>query len=265
MIAIVLLLAVPVAMWIAQSIALRACGRPIRAQLGGNDLPLPVEQTLRAATHTGMACVVLVYPLLRGMTPLAYYAPFFRLDSAGRELAWGAAAATLYLSLLHVAWAATDQARFEVRHRASRIVRKLLLAPVAGLLIAAVEELLFRAVLLADLLESLPVGAAIAVGTIAFASAHYVRRVKRYWTIVGHLALGLLLCTAFVATHTLWLPLGLHAAGVTLLSGMRPLVRYTGPPWLVGASIFPYAGVVGVAALILLTLQVWLRFGGALT
>jgi hypothetical protein len=33
----------------------------------------------------------------------------------------------------------------------------------------------------------------------------------------------------------------------------RPMVRYVGPGWLVGASIFPYAGVPGVAALLLLS------------
>ncbi len=43
---------------------------------------------------------------------------------------------------------------------------------------------------------------------------------------------------------------------------VRPVVRYTGPAWLVGASIFPYAGAVGIAALVLLTVNMWLVYGG---
>jgi membrane protease YdiL (CAAX protease family) len=89
-----------------------------------------------------------------------------------------------------------------------------------------------------------------------------VRSVKRYWTFPGHLALGVLLCTAFLCTGNIWLSFGLHAGGVLVLMAVRPFVRYLGPPWLVGASIFPYAGVVGATALILLTLNVFLAFGG---
>ena len=45
------------------------------------------------------------------------------------------------------------------------------------------------------------------------------------------------------------------------MMGARPFVRYVGPPWLVGASIFPYAGVVGLGALVLLTVNIWLYYG----
>ena len=67
---------------------------------------------------------------------------------------------------------------------------------------------------------------------------------------------------AFVCTGALWLPVGLHAGGALVLMAIRPLVRYSGPAWLVGASIFPYAGVAGAAALILLTINIWLCYGG---
>lgn len=261
MLAILLLGFVPILMWLAQSVALVALHRPVRFALGGNDLPGPVEAALRAATHLGMIGVLLGYPLFRGSPPWAYYARFFPTGDRPAELVWGFAAATLYLTLLYLAWTLTDQVRFEVRHPPRRLVRKLALAPVAGVLIALAEELLFRAVLLEDLLRTLPPAPAITLGVIGFAAAHYVRRVKRYWTIAGHLALGGLLCTAYLVTGALWLPIGLHAAGVTLLTGVRPFVRYTGPPWLVGASIFPYAGVVGIASLALLAVQIVARFG----
>ena len=99
-------------------------------------------------------------------------------------------------------------------------------------------------------------------GVFVFAAAHYIRGVKRYWTFFGHLALGTLFCVAFYYTRALWLPLGLHAAGILVLSAARPFIRYTGPAWLVGASIFPYAGAVGIVALLALALNVALSYGG---
>jgi membrane protease YdiL (CAAX protease family) len=176
---------------------------------------------------------------------------------------YGAAAGILYLALVYLAWLATDNVRFAVRHTSRQLAMRLLGAPFTALFIALAEELLFRGVLLAGLLETLRPPVAVPIGVAAFASAHYIRRVKRYWTFPGHLALGTLLCLAFLWTRALWLPLGLHAGGVLVLMGVRPLVRYRGPAWLVGASIFPYAGAVGIVALLLLTSNIWLTFGGA--
>jgi hypothetical protein len=71
----------------------------------------------------------------------------------------------------------------------------------------------------------------------------------------------MLLCVSFACTGALWLPLGLHGGGILIIMGLRPLVRYVGPPWLVGASIFPYAGAVGVIGLTILTFNMWLLHG----
>jgi membrane protease YdiL (CAAX protease family) len=137
----------------------------------------------------------------------------------------------------------------------------LLLLPIA-LPGAVVEEMLFRGVVLADLLHGWPgsgSGAVIA-GTLIFAGAHYVRRVKRRWTFAGHAMLGLLLCVAFEQTGNLWLATGLHAGGNFMILGTRPLISNHGPGWISGASIFPYAGTVGVVALGLLTVLVTTHF-----
>jgi membrane protease YdiL (CAAX protease family) len=264
MLALVLLVLVPVLMWGVQSAALWYAGEPLRWQLNPENLPPLARQLGRITTKAAFVLVLLLYPLLRGESPFAYYTQFFPLHSRPTELLIGAAAAILYLSLLYLAWAGADVVQFQVRHTASRLARRLAGAPLTALFIALAEEMLFRAMLLADLLRTVPPVAAIALGVAAFAGAHYVRRVKRYWTFPGHLALGALLCLSFYWTHALWLPLGLHAAGVLVLTAVRPFVRYTGPAWLVGASIFPYAGVVGFAALILLTINMWLRFGGVI-
>jgi membrane protease YdiL (CAAX protease family) len=152
--------------------------------------------------------------------------------------------------------------QFRVRHSPGRLIQRIAGVPLTAFMVALLEELLFRTVLLADLLDSFHPAIAIATGAVFFAGAHYVRSVKRYWTIGGHLVLGMLLCLAFYYTRALWLPIGIHAAGIILLLGTRPFIRYRGPAWLVGASVFPYAGVVGVAALLLLTLNVCMIYGG---
>jgi membrane protease YdiL (CAAX protease family) len=262
MLALGLLLLTPVVMWLGQSVALRAAGLPMRLWLGTADLPASVRRANRTITKIVFAGVLVLYPLLRGENPLAYYLRFFPLGRRPLEMLHGAAAAILYLALLYLAWMITDNVRFGVRHDWRRLAVRLAGVPFTALLIALVEELLFRGVLLADLLRTYSPYLAIPVGVVGFAAAHYVRRVKRYWTFPGHLALGTLLCLAFYWTHALWLPIGLHAGGVLVLMAVRPLIRYTGPAWLVGASIFPYAGGVGIAALLVLTSNMWLSYGG---
>jgi membrane protease YdiL (CAAX protease family) len=262
MLALGLLALIPIVMWLGQSALLRRAGLPLRVRISAADLPRPLKRANRLVTYAAFAGVLVGYPLLRGQSPIAYYAGFFPLGRRPVELLYGAAAAILYLALLYLAWMLTDNVRFQVRHDRRRLVRRLAGAPLTALVTALVEELLFRALLLAALLESFDPRMAVPIGVVVFAGAHYVRGVKRYWTFPGHLALGTLLCVAFVCTRALWLPIGLHAGGVLMLVAARPLVRYTGPAWLVGASVFPYAGLVGIGGLVLLTINIWLHYGG---
>ena len=261
MLALGLLVLVPVVMWLTQSALLMWAGLPVRVRIGARDFPHGLKRVNRVITDATFAAVLVTYPLLRGERPWAYYSQFFPGGVRVRELVHGLAAAGLYLLLLYLAWLLTDNVRFRVRHGSRKLAMRLAGVPLTALLVALVEEMLFRGMLLADLLESVPPVAAVAVGAAVFAGAHYVRSVKRYWTAAGHLALGVLFCLAFVSTGALWLPVGLHAGGVLVLMGARPVVRYVGPTWLVGASIFPYAGVVGLGALALLTVNMWLCYG----
>jgi membrane protease YdiL (CAAX protease family) len=264
MLALGAVLMVPIVMWLGQSALLWQARLPLRLRISAADLPRPLKRVNRLVTQAAFAAALLGYPLLRGQSPLTYYLRFFPLGPRPLELLRGAAAAILYLTLLYLAWTVSSNVQFRARHDARQLVRRLAGAPLTAVFIALVEELLFRAVLLAGLLDSFAPRIALPVGILVFAAAHYVRRVKRYWTFPGHVALGTLFCVAFVcAGESLWLPLGLHAGGVLVLMSVRPLIRYTGPGWLVGASIFPYAGVVGIVALMLLTLNIWLSYEGA--
>ena len=269
MIVLALLLAIPITVGLVQNALLGAAGRPWRWQIGGHGLPDWIVTVNRVTTNIGLLGVLVGYPLLRGVGPLAYYRQTLPLAPAWRDFSWGLGAAVLYLSLLYLAWLQAGLIRCEIRHKAGRLVQRLALVPLTAVVAAFVEELVFRGALLRGLLDDLRAGlpagtaptvatsVAVLLGALVFAAAHYMRAVKRYWTFPGHVMLGLLLCVAYVHSGSLWLPLGLHAGGILVLLTLRPFVRYQGPAWLTGASIYPYAGVVGVAALGLLTLSVW--------
>jgi membrane protease YdiL (CAAX protease family) len=266
MLAVVLLLLVPLIMWVTQSVLLASAKQPLRLAIGADGLSSRARRISRIAANAAILLVIVLYPILRGRSPIAYYAAFFPFtDGHPLQLLHGAVGSLIYLGLLYAAWTVTDNVRFEGRHSPPVVFARLSSAPFSALLGAGVEELLFRAMLLEALLNEplLNTPSAVAIGVVIFATAHYVRRVKRYWTFAGHIALGTLLCVAFVLTRSLWLPIGLHAGGILLTLGTRPFVRYRGPAWLVGASIYPYAGVTGVVALTLLTINMWLHYGAA--
>ncbi len=258
MIAVTLLLAAFAFLWAVENVPRLLTRRPAQWLLHADTDSARARQLHRALTQLVLLGMILLYPLLRGDSVRGYYADLLGRGSP-RQALLGAALSIFCLSLLYLAWLFSDNIEFAPRHASSRWLRKLAAAPLTALLGAAVEELLFRGILLADLLRSLPPAPAIVSGSVIFALAHYARRVKRYWTFPGHLLLGVLLCTAYVRTDALWLGFGLHAGGIALLSGTRPFIRYRGPAWLVGASIFPYAGLAGLVLLALLTGVVWTR------
>lgn len=263
--ALLLLLAIPAVMWLTQTALLLGTRQPVRLRISPTDLPRRWRGVNRVVTKAALLAAVLLYPLLRGQMPLEYYSRFFPTAAQTWQAAYGAAAAILYLTLLYLAWTLSGNVQFEIRSAPARLLRRWAGAPLAAVLIALAEELLFRGMLLADLLDSFRPAVAVPVGVVCFAAAHYVRSVKRHWTFAGHLALGTLFCLAFLWTQALWLPLGLHAGGVLVLLAVRPVIRYTGPAWLVGASIYPYAGAVGVVALLLLTANIWFAYAPRIT
>jgi len=262
MTALLLLLCVPAVMWITQTALLSFRGAPIRAAIDHGDMPPAARAIARLITQLALFGVILAYPLLRREPIIAYYRSLLPSDRASHLLE-GAAASVLFLSLLFLAWVLTDQLQIDVHHSRRKWVRRLVLLVPTAAFGALVEELLFRGVLLADLLRTMPDShpLAVAVGTLVFAAAHYVRRAKRRWTFPGHLMLGLLLCVAFVRTGALWLPIGLHAGGILLIMAARPFTRYRGPAWLTGAGTFPFAGIVGLMGLAVLTAFVVRRYG----
>ncbi len=261
MAALICILLIPLVLWVGQNLLACASGRAWTWRPDPGSLPSPARQANRVLTNVVLVAALVGYPLWRGQSPVEYYSRFFPLQGRAAEALYGAAAAILYLSLLYLVWLLSDNVRFEMRLAGRRLLRRLSSVPLNALLVALAEEMLFRGVLLAGLLDWLAPPAAIVLAVFIFAAAHYLRPVKRYWTFPGHVALGGLLCLAYWWTAALWLPIGIHAGGVLALMTARPFIRYTGPAWLVGASIFPYAGAVGIAALTALSLNMYWTFG----
>jgi len=263
LIALLLLAAVPVVMWAVQTAQLRACGLPVRWRIDAAGAPRKIRTTGRIVTQASLLAVIAAYPLLRGQPILDYYAELLPMTETALQSVHGAAVSILFLCALYGVWTATDRLRVSMHQSRRRWVRRLVLLAPTACLGAFVEELLFRGVVMADLMDSplLPRSVAVAMSILVFAGAHYVRSVKRRWTIFGHLMLGVLLCVAFLRTGTLWLAIGLHAGGIFMIMGTRPFLRSRGPAWLTGASIFPFSGVVGVLGLAILTTFVACYYG----
>lgn len=258
MTAILLLLCVPVVMWLGQSILLTCCGQPIRRRLDAKGAPRAVRTGGRVITQACLAAVVFGYPLLRHESPLGYYGGLFPAHHAAEHFCGGFSAAVICLGALFLACILSDRMVVELQESPRRLRKHLLLLVPIALPGAFLEEMLFRGVVMADLLHTWPAhGTSVVVAsTLIFAAAHYVRRVKRRWTVAGHIMLGLLLSVAFLKTGNLWLATGLHAGGNFMILGTRPLIANKGPGWLTGASIFPYAGAIGVIGLGILTVFV---------
>lgn len=264
MTALLMLLAIPVVLWSVQSVCLASARQPFRWRIDSRGGTKHLRLAVRIATQASLLAVIVLYPFLRGESLVAYYGRLLPRAPAAEHFGYGVASSALFLSVLFVIWLSTHRLVVEVHHARRKWIRRLILLVPTALFGAFVEEMIFRGVFMADLLHSnwSPV-AAVAVSGLVFAIAHYVRAVKRRWTFPGHMALGVLLGVAFLDTGSLWLPAGLHAGGILVIMGVRPFVRYAGPAWLTGASIFPFAGAVGIAALVTLTAIVHHQFGGA--
>jgi membrane protease YdiL (CAAX protease family) len=127
--------------------------------------------------------------------------------------------------------------------------------------VAVAEELLFRGVLFRIVEEMTGTWGALAVSALVFGALHLVNPGATVW---GALAIaieaGLMLGSAYAATRTLWLPIGLHLGwnlaeggifGVTVSgSGHGPVGllkgALSGPVALTGGSFGPEASLVAI-------------------
>jgi membrane protease YdiL (CAAX protease family) len=125
--------------------------------------------------------------------------------------------------------------------------------------VALVEEFVFRAVLLGVLLLWIGGPVAVVVSAAAFAALHLGNANITALALVCHLIAGLIYGVAFVGTQRIWLPFGLHLGwnyaegrllGFALSGGAVPspfiLQSAKGPALWTGGEYGPEGGLIGI-------------------
>ncbi|MBO3095887.1 CPBP family intramembrane glutamic endopeptidase [Cellulomonas dongxiuzhuiae] len=133
---------------------------------------------------------------------------------------------------------------------------------------SATEEVVFRGVLLRHLESRTGTWGALAVTSVLFGAVHLTNPAATAWGATAiTIEAGLMLGAAYVATRSLWLPIGLHmgwnfaAAGIfgTEVSGNDTATGLldgvtSGPTLLSGGAFGPEASIVAVTAGLVLTI-----------
>jgi membrane protease YdiL (CAAX protease family) len=139
-----------------------------------------------------------------------------------------------------------------------------------AVLVAVVEETLFRGVLVGYLRARIGLPAAVGLSALAFGAAHAFNAHVTPLALANLVAAGLLFALAFVVGRGLALPIGLHAAwnwfegsvfGLPVSGVPRDrllVVEEHGPPLWTGGAFGPEGGLLGLAAMALVAGVLWL-------
>lgn len=249
--------------WAGQSVVLRRIGEPLAWPLRFETSHRAPRLAARVLVPGAWVLVVAAGPPLLGTTPRDYY---------GRMLAppsWPLiASAALFVvagfGLIQAVGRAAGWIHPFREHPPAKLRRKLLrrifVVPVPA---ALIEELVFRCLLLEQLLVALPPTTAgrlgaLAVSSAVFSSVHFVAP-KPPGEPVWQAARGLFFVGCAIGAgyicggRTLWLALAIHAAGIASVEVPRLLTRYERRGhWLVGTREFPHSGLLGIALMSLL-------------
>lgn len=127
-------------------------------------------------------------------------------------------------------------------------------------MVAIMEELLFRAVLFRITEERWGTRAALLVNMLLFALAHLPNEHVTALAVLNTGVAGLGFCAAWMLTRSLWLPVGMHFAWNYLFDGVFGVpvsghaargwlqVQMSGPEWLAGGAYGVEASVVTLLA-----------------
>jgi membrane protease YdiL (CAAX protease family) len=250
-------LAVVATLLALQSVVLLAHGeRPqwTYAVAGGQRRSL--RTALKVVLQATLLAAIVVYPYLRGSTPLAYYGALLPRAQA-RDFLYGEAIALAVLGLVFAAELATGGIAWRARYSPGKTLARSLRAALSSLTVVAVEEPLFRGIVLQGLLGSMAVWPAIVVSAAVFSAAHFLRKTRTYWPAVGLAVLGVWLGVAYYRSGALWLPMGLHSGGILAIGIHRCFMEYRGSPVLVGTQTYPIAGLGAIALMLLGAAATW--------
>jgi membrane protease YdiL (CAAX protease family) len=255
---ILILLAVGTAVllvaWAIQSVVLKLAGEPLAWPFRYKTRRPLVHNTGRVLIHLSWAAVLIATPLVLGMDLREAFAQAFPRPIPWRDIAIAYAIALVFPALLFALYFAAGWLRIWSEHppaiRRGKLFRRFL----GPWPLAAMEEAVFRGVLLEQLLRSLPplrgfTALAVVVSAAIFASMHFVKPqgTKPIWQpAYGYFIVGCLFGLAYVVGgRSLWLPITMHAGTVFVVEVMRLYTVVEGPRCLVGYSEWPQSGVIG--------------------
>jgi membrane protease YdiL (CAAX protease family) len=240
-----------------QSALLVAYGAPPRWTFGARPgEPRSLRIALKVALQATLIGSILLYPVLQGTTPVAYYGALLPRPRAV-EFLYGEAVALGVLGLVFTMELATGGIRWRVRYPADKALARSARSALSSLTVVAVEEPFFRGIVLQGLLGALPAAPAIGVSAVLFSAAHFLRKVRTYWPAVGLAVLGLWLGIAYYKTQSLWLPMGLHSGGILAIGVHRCFIEYQGHEVLVGTQTYPIAGLGAIALMLVGASVTW--------
>jgi hypothetical protein len=252
------------ALWAGQSLVLWFIEEPLA-------WPLRFETNHPAARRAARVLVPAVWglfavlaPSCLGSTLRSYYGPMLT-PPTWRALVLAPAYVVAGFGLLHAIGRATGTIHPHREYAPARLRRELLarifVIPIPA---ALIEELVFRCVLLEQLLVALPdtrpgMLAALVASSAVFSAVHFIAP-KPVGEPVWQAASGLFFVGCAIGAgyirggRTLWLALAIHAAGIACVEAPRVLTRFERRGrWLVGTREFPHSGLFGIAAMSLLT------------
>ena len=218
--------------------------------------PRSLRIVLKIILQATLIGSILLFPYLRRSTPGAYYGALLSWRRVP-EFLHGAAIGLAVLGVVFATELATGGIRWKVRYPAGKALARSSRAALSALTVVAVEEPLFRGIVLQSLLDAAPVWAAIALSAVLFSAAHFIRKTRTYWPAVGLAVLAVWLGIAYYKTQALWLPMGLHSGGILAIGVHRCFVEYRGHELFVGTPTYPIAGLVAIALMALGAVATW--------
>jgi hypothetical protein len=251
-----------VGLWLVQSAFLLSLGEPLAWPLRFQSRAPALCLTMRAMIQLCWVGLLVGGPFAMGTRPSVYFGrALVSPDGPGIALAFAIA-----LAIFGAAWAlqySIGWLRFAPQHDARTRRVKLVRRFATCVPLACMEEAVFRGLVLEQIHRALPGGGpaealGILVSAVIFSAVHFVRpHLTVRQPAVGLFAVGVVLGTAYVSSgHSLWLPIALHAAGILYTEVSKLYTEYRGPARFVGTPVFPHCGIVGITALLLLTMVV---------
>lgn len=249
--------------WLVQSIALRLAGEPFAWPLRFKTQKPAVRWAMRGVIHFTWILIIVITPLELGVNPLEALHKAFPLPVPGKQIALAFFVTLFSTAGMYAVWIALGWVRIEPQHDRAKRHRKLLRRLIGPVLLAAIEEAVFRGVVLEQLLQALPGGwlwAGIAIMTAAaiFAAVHFIKPRRDFVRFSYALFLaGCLFGFAYVlGGRSLWLPIAVHAAAVYVVEIARLYTVFRAPLWLIGHPEYPQGGLLG--SVLIAWIAIWL-------